>query len=157
MTVVIEAATSAAFKPFGALIEAPKLFGVRNGYTDWLGSARSDMTPRLHMNLVAPTSVPYAITLLERHPYSSQIFIPLDVERYLVAVAPSLQDGGPDQARLQVFAVPGNVGVVYRAGVWHAGATVLERPGSFAVLMWRNDTADDEEFLPLAVPIQIVV
>jgi ureidoglycolate lyase len=38
------------------------------------------------------------------------------------------------------------MGVIYRAGVWHAGAAVLDRPGSFAVLMWRCGDDGDDEF-----------
>jgi ureidoglycolate lyase len=153
---IIEPVTSEALKPFGTLVKAPNVSGVRNVYTDWLGSPREGMTPRLHINSVAPVVVPYSISLLERHPYSAQFFIPLDVARYLIVVSPSLPNGKPDIAGVRVFGAPGNVGVVYGPGVWHAGATVLERQGSFAVMMWRNDSEDDEEFLPLSAPIQII-
>jgi ureidoglycolate lyase len=142
--------TEAAIAPFGAIIQPPAETGVRNFYTSWLGSERCGMTPRLHVNLVQPSPLPYSIDTLERHPHSAQIFIPLDVERYIIVVAPD-----PDLTRAQAFLAPGNVGIVYKQGVWHAGATVLDRPGSFTVLMWRNDTPDDEEFISLPHPIQI--
>ena len=141
--------------PFGALIEAPRISGVRNLYTEWLGSSRAGVTPRLHINLVAPSALPYTVSMLERHPQSAQIFVPLAVERYVIVVAESLSDGSPDLARLRAFEAPGNVGMVYGRGVWHAGATVLGEQGSFAVLMWRDDTPDDDEFLPLRIPVSI--
>jgi len=142
--------TDAAFAPFGAIVQAPAEAGVRNFYTEWLGSERAGMTPRLHVNKVMASALPCSIDLLERHPYSSQIFIPLDVSRYIVVVAPET-----DITSVQAFLAPGNVGIVYRAGVWHAGARVLDRAGSFAVIMWRNDSADDEEFISLAQAIEL--
>jgi ureidoglycolate lyase len=147
--------TETAIAPFGAIIQPPAEPGLRNFYTSWLGSERTGMTPRLHVNKVMATTLPCTIDTLERHPHSSQIFIPLDVTRYIVVVAPEAPNGGPDITRVQAFLAPGNVGIVYRQGVWHAGASVLDGPGSFAVLMWRNDTPDDEEFVPLAHKIEL--
>jgi len=143
--------TEAGIADFGAIVQAPAEAGVRNFYTEWLGSERAAMTPRLHVNKVSATTLPCSIDMLERHPYSSQIFIPLNVSRYIVVVAPE----GPDITRAQAFLAPGNVGIVYRQGVWHAGARVLDRAGSFAVMMWRNDSADDEEFISLAQAIEL--
>jgi ureidoglycolate lyase len=120
-----------------------------------LGSQRAGMTPRLHTNHVTAAALPYTIDTLERHPYSAQIFIPLDVARYVVVAAPDAPDGGPDITRIQAFLAPGNLGIVYRQSVWHAGASVLDRPGSFTVLMWRNDSPDDEEFISLGHSIQL--
>jgi ureidoglycolate lyase len=40
--------------------------------------------------------------------------------------------------------LPGTRGVIYAPGVWHMGATVLDRPGHFAVLMYRGGPDDDE-------------
>jgi ureidoglycolate lyase len=95
------------------------------------------------------------IDTLEQHPHSAQIFLPLDVARYLIVVAPSDELGNPDLAHSEAFLAPGNVGIVYRPGVWHAGAAVLDRPGSFGVLMWRNDTADDEVFRQLSTSLRV--
>ena len=49
--------------------------------------------------------------------------------------------------------VPGNVGVIYRTGVWHAGMTALDHDAQFAVMMWRGAQDDDvfETIPPLAV------
>ncbi len=147
--------TEAAMAPFGAVIKAPAQPGDRNIYTSWLRSERTGMTARLHMNLVSAAALPYSIDKLERHLHTAQIFIPLDVARYIVVVAPDAVSGGPDVTRLQAFLAPGNLGIVYRQGVWHAGASVLDRPGSFGVLMWRNDSSDDEEFVELGHAIEL--
>jgi ureidoglycolate lyase len=147
--------TSDAFKPFGAVIEPPALPGERSFYTQWLGSSRSGMEPRLHVNHVPASSLPYAVEVLERHPYAAQIFLPLDVASYVIVVAPPALNGDPDTDKAQGFVASGTVGIVYAPGVWHAGMTVLARTGSFGVLMWRNDTDDDEEFFSLASPLLI--
>ncbi len=148
--------TDSAIAPFGALIQAPARAGERSFYTQWLGSARAGMTPRLHVNLVPEATLPYVINTLERHPYSAQIFIPMNISRYVVVVAPDGANGVPDVENVRAFVVAGTVGIVYRAGVWHAGASVLDKGGSFSVMMWRNDSADDEEFVSLEQPVQLI-
>lgn len=147
-------ATPEAFAPFGALITPPAHPGERAFYSEWLGSTHPDATPRLHVNYVPRTALPCAIASLERHPHAAQIFLPLQVSRYLIVVAPSYADGQPDLEHLVAFIAPGGLGAVYRANTWHAGATVLDRDGHFAVSMWRNDR-DDDEFLLLNETLQI--
>jgi len=147
--------TAESIAPFGEMILAPAEVGERSFYTQWLGSERSEMTPRLHVNYVRASTLPMIIDTLEQHPHSAQIFLPLDVARYLIVVAPSDELGNPDLAHSEAFLAPGNVGIVYRPGVWHAGAAVLDRPGSFGVLMWRNDTADDEVFRQLSTSLRV--
>ncbi len=156
LEVRLEPLTAAAFAGFGAVIEAPVEVGGRCEYSEWLGSGRAGMTARLHLNRLEPVALPRLIETLERHPYSAQVFVPLDVASYVVVVAAAGEDGTPDAGSAQAFLAPGNLGIVYAPGVWHAGAAVLEQAGSFAVLMWRNDTGDDEEFAPLAQPLEIL-
>ena len=48
-------------------------------------------------------------------------------------------------------------GVTYAMGTWHHPVTVLDGPASFAVLMWRDGTAGDEEFVPVTTPLTIVL
>lgn len=123
-------------------------------YTEWLGSEHEGVTPRLHVNYVPQTATPYNVTLLEKHPYAAQIFLPLMAERYMIVVTPSLPDGSPDLSGAKALIAPGNLGVVYKANTWHAGATAIDGKAHFAVHMWRNDK-DDDEFLTLSEPITI--
>ncbi len=133
--------TEEAFAPFGAVIAQPQNIGERRMYSQWLGG--EGLSPVLHVNAVAPVVLPHRVSLLERHPHANQAFIPLDVSRYLVTVAPSDEAGKPRLDDLVAFLVPGNLGVVYGRGVWHAGACVLDRIGHFSVLMWRGKADDD--------------
>ena len=145
--------TAEAFAPFGALIDKPALSGERAFYSRWLGGDAS-LAPVFHVNRVPATRLPSAIARLEHHPHAAQAFVPLDVSRYLVTVAPSLGDGGPDLGGLRSFELPATMGVIYAPGVWHAGATVLDREGSFAVLMWRG-APDDDVFISID-PVDLV-
>jgi len=94
---------------------------------------------------------------MERHEFSSQSFMPLDVSRWLVVVAPSGADGGPDGSRAVAFLAGPGQGVTYHAGTWHHPLTILDRPGRFAVFMWRDGTRTDEEFRTLATPFTVEV
>lgn len=141
-----------AFAPFGAMIDKPSQAGERRFYSQWLGG--QGLEPVFHTNSVPEVSLPVTLAKLERHPHAAQCFVPLDVSRYLVTVAPSLADGSADLANLRSFVLPGSVGVIYAMGVWHAGASVLDRAGSFAVLMWRG-AKDDDVFAEIP-PVQLL-
>ena len=68
------------------------------------------------------------IEILERHPYTTQAFTPMggDSERaYMVVVADSLEDGSPDVSSIKAYAMKGNEGICYVAGVWHAPMAVI--------------------------------
>ncbi|KAI3317994.1 ureidoglycolate hydrolase [Xylariaceae sp. AK1471] len=106
------------------------------------------------------------VKILERHPFTSQTFIPLTADatrRYLVIVAPTLdptaEDDGlpapdgtvggrlpgrglPDVRRLKAFVATGEQAVTYAAGTWHAPMVVLGAPDStvdFVVVQFAND------------------
>lgn len=151
-TIQLAAQPSAdAFAPYGQFITRPAAHGQRQFYSDTLPVA--GLSPVLHTNFNRPTPLPATIGKLERHPHAAQAFIPLDVARYIVTVCPALADGSPDLDRVLSFAMPGTEGVIYARGVWHAGASVLDCDGSFAVLMWRGQANDDEiiEISPLTL------
>lgn len=96
------------------------------------------------------------VALLERHPYSSQTFFPLDVGRYLVVVCDCAEDGGPDPRTLQAFSVPGNVGIHYHPGTWHMGISALAGAGDFLMLVHEDQTPDDCEFRSIA-PVRLML
>lgn len=132
----------ARFAPFGSFIDAPGRVGERRMYSEWLVPV-GRLTLQFHINRVAASVLPLTIEQVERHPHAAQVFLPLDVTRYVVAVMASDAAGRPDPATTRAFLLPQTLGVVYRAGVWHAGITVLDTVASFAVLMWRGSPDDD--------------
>jgi ureidoglycolate lyase len=94
---------------------------------------------------------------MARHEFSSQSFIPMDVSRYLIVVAPHLPAGTPDTRQARAFIVPGDVGITYGADVWHHPIAVLDRPGRFAIVMWADGSDRDEEFVKLEQPFEIIL
>ena len=152
MVTIQNGCTAEEFAPFGAVIDRPAEAGQRQFYSDWLGG--EGIAPVFHVNHVPAASLPVTLNKLERHPHAAQCFVPLDVSRYLVTVAPSLPDGAADLRGLRSFLLPGCLGVIFARGVWHAGASVLDRAGAFAVLMWRG-APDDDVFVEIP-PTQLV-
>ena len=148
MEIAPQRLTREAFAPFGDVIEVPTAPG-RNYYADALGNLRADARPSLSMSYREPTQDrPLRSEMLERHEFSSQTFVPVDVARWLIVVAPHARAGGPDMAGLKAFVATGAQGVTYRPNTWHHGLTTLDRPGRFAVFMWLAGT-QDEEFVPV--------
>ena len=139
-------ADEARFAPYGRLVDAPDEVGARAFYSDSLHERPDQAAPVLHTNRVAPVELPLRLTRVERHPLAAQCFLPLDVSRYIVVVMPSDANGAPVPGRALGMIVPGTRGVIYNRGVWHMGASVLDRDGSFAVLMWRGGIRPDDEF-----------
>jgi ureidoglycolate lyase len=111
-----------------------------------------------------------SVEILERHPYTTQTFIPLGISpsdasqaRYLVIVAPSLPPseadkslpvpagaglpgrGLPDLTRLKAFVARGSQAVTYGAGTWHAPMIVVgSRPIDFVVVQFANDVGVED-------------
>ena len=140
--------TREAFAPFGDVIDVPQEAG-RTYYEDALGNLRGEAKPSLSMSFRVPTpDRPLKSELMERHEFSSQTFVPVDVARWLIVVAPHASAGGPDLAGVKAFIATGKQGVTYKPNTWHHGLTVLDKPGRFAVFMWRAGQKD-EEFVPV--------
>ena len=76
--------------------------------------------------------------------------MPIDVARWLIVVAPHARAGGPDLARRQGLHRHRQAGRHLQPNTWHHGLTVLDKPGRFAVFMWRDGGKGDEEFVPVA-------
>lgn len=149
MEIVPQPLTQAAFAAFGDVIDVPTEAG-RKYYEDALGNLRPEAKPSLSLSLKPETpDRPLRADMLERHEFSSQTFVPIDVARWLIVVAPHAAAGGPDASQVRAFIATGRQGVTYKPNTWHHGLTVLDRPGRLAVFMWRAG-AKDEEFVPVS-------
>ncbi|PKS05758.1 hypothetical protein jhhlp_007587 [Lomentospora prolificans] len=121
------------------------------------------------ISLPEPRNHQFSVTILERHPYTSQTFIPLSSPRkkasYLVIVAPTLPNmpdypamptprgkglpgpGLPDLKRLKAFIASGDQAVTYGAGTWHAPMVVLGKPEDkvdFVVVQFANGVGSED-------------
>ena len=60
---------------------------------------------------------PMKIDMMEKHPLSSQAFIPMKETTFLCFVAPPGES--PDINKIQSFIVPPKNGINYKPGIWH--------------------------------------
>ena len=60
---------------------------------------------------------PLSIDMLEMHPLSSQVFLPLNKVDFIVLVAPS--DIKPDLSKIEIFKISNGDGINFNTGVWH--------------------------------------
>ncbi|MFZ4405892.1 MAG: ureidoglycolate lyase [Paracraurococcus sp.] len=142
-----EPLTSAAFLPYGEVIECPARPG-RTYFEDALSSLRPAARGSISLTVKAPlTALPLRSTTMERHEFSSQSFVPQEAGRWLAIVAPHAAAGGPDMDRARAFLCRPDQGVTYGANVWHHPFTVLDREARFVIFMWRDGTSSDEEFV----------
>jgi ureidoglycolate lyase len=141
-----EPLTSAAFLPFGEVIEGPAIPG-RTYFEDALANLRPHARPSISLTVKHEASaMPLRSTTMERHEFSSQSFIPQEAGRWLVIVAPHAKGGEPDMARARAFLAGPVQGVTFGADVWHHPFTILDAPARFVILMWRDGSKGDEEF-----------
>lgn len=104
-----------------------------------------------------PVSGPIAIAALERHPHSTQSFLPLAAGRWLVLVAPKDAAGLPDLSGARAFLAGPQDAICIGRDVWHAGLTVLDGPAQFGMIMWKADSGEDGVVHRLAEAVLVEV
>jgi ureidoglycolate lyase len=96
------------------------------------------------------TQEPFALRLLERHPLSTQVFVPMNAGRYLVIVA--LGGERPEAPSLRAFLAHGTQGVSYHPGVWHHPMIALDAVTDFACLVWEDGSDADCDLVHDPIP-----
>lgn len=157
MKLVADTITEAAFAPFGQILALP----AEAGRVDYSAFAENRRPGRAGLcfrtSLTDPSVLPLRTRVMERHAFSSQAFLPVDVARYVVMVAPDAADGGPDLAGARLFLVDGRTGINYRANVWHHPMTVLDRSAVFATVMFNDGGDRDEDWADLPVEVELAL
>ncbi|MFT0532124.1 ureidoglycolate lyase [Castellaniella hirudinis] len=136
----IETLARETFAPFGDVIQADdaaKHFTINEGNTERyhdLAAIDPGADGRAIVSIFRgkPRSLPFTITLMERHPKASQAFIPLSGKPYLVVVAKA--ETAPAVQDLRVFLCHGDQGVNYAPGVWHHPLLALESVCDFLII-----------------------
>jgi len=132
--------TARAFSSFGEVIEiddAVTHYPINRGFTErYHDLATLDLTlekgrPIVNLFRATPLPQPFSITMMERHPLSSQTFMPLGHEPYLVVVAPA---GEFSIDQLHAFIANCDQGVNYRRGTWHHFCLALNTISDFLVI-----------------------
>lgn len=138
-TLVVEVLTREAFAPFGDVIELdgakhyPINLGTTERYHDLARVDTSDEGGRTLINVFRgqPRSLPFEVTMMERHPLGSQAFIPVHDRPYLVVVAPA---GDLDHTALRAFVARRGQGVNIAKGVWHHPLIACGEVSDFVVI-----------------------
>ncbi len=143
--------TREAFAPFGTVIEADPatMRHINGGNTErYHALAEAEATgedAKVIINLFrgSPRAFPYAVDMMERHPFGSQSFSPIDDRPWLVVVA---EDEGGRPGRPQVFRAGGRQGINYRRNVWHHPLMTLDAVSDFLVVDRLGGGVNLEEF-----------
>ena len=91
---------------------------------------------------------PMRIDMMEKHPLSSQAFIPMKETTFISFVAP--QGDFPEISKIQSFIIPPKTGINYKPGIWHfplistedTNFIVIDRKGSGKNLIIHKFTKD---------------
>lgn len=157
--------TVKAFAPFGDVISA----GLRAGESANQGTAtrfdrctellnhRPGVTANVSVFRSVAKRLPFEVKLLEHHPYSTQAFLPMVCSRFLVCVAPTAADGGPDVRGLRAFLCEPGQGINYRVGVWHHPIVALDRSADFVMVAFEDGTVNDCVIVKLEAPVRVTV
>jgi ureidoglycolate lyase len=130
--------TADAFAPFGQLIEARgQAMAINHGATrrfhDLAGLDCSAEGGRAIVSIFRsmPPAFPFAVRVMERHPLSSQAFMPLSGRPFLVVVA---RAGAFDRQGVRAFRAAPGQGVNFARGTWHHFNLALEAQSDFLVI-----------------------
>jgi ureidoglycolate lyase len=143
--------TRERFLPFGDVIEA---HGARPGTMnsarferfDDLCSVDTGAHGRASVSIArcrSATPLPYRFDVVERHPLSSQAFVPLAPARFVVVVAPPGESVEADE--LRAFVTNGRQGVNYHRGTWHMPLIAFETGQAFLVIDRAGDLPNCDE------------
>jgi ureidoglycolate lyase len=143
--------TQDAFAPFGQVIEADpaRMKFINGGNTERFHAlGQADVTGEgacviLNIFRGQPRPFPYELTMMERHPFGSQSFSPLNGRPYLVVVSAD-EEGKPGEP--QVFLARGDQGVNYGRNVWHHPLMTIGEVSDFLVVDRDGPGNNLEEF-----------
>ena len=129
---------------------------------NWLGELSNLRPDGARANLCLFRSQPFPaaefpVRLLERHPFSTQVFIPINCSRHYLIVVALGGDAGPDLLTLRAFLVGREQGITYRPGVWHHPLIALDRETDFACVVWEDESRGDCEVRKLGETIAIAL
>lgn len=123
-------------------------------------SELKNLRPQAELNMCvfrcSPAVLPLEISLLEKHEFSTQIFLPMSSSASYLAIV-CLGGSEPDLKTLSAFHVVGPQGISYHPGVWHYPITALGVSIDFACLVYECDTAQDCTIHNFKEPLQITL
>jgi ureidoglycolate lyase len=136
----IHALTRDSFRTYGDVIQVAESrhYTINQGWAERYADLAeidlldSDGKPNVGIVRAEPRPLPLKVKLMERHPKSSQLFIPLVPRPFLVLVAPPGDPLKPEN--LIAFKTMAGQGINYRRGVWHHPLIALDQSTDFLVV-----------------------
>lgn len=143
-TLNTEPLTPQSFAPFGDVLDTTGPFKLinQNQCRRHHNRARLDFTnatPGISIFHAEARTLPYTLTMIERHPLGSQAFIPMTQNPFLIITATD------PSTKPRAFLTNGAQGINLATGVWHGVLTPLTAPGLFAVIDRIADDPNLEE------------
>ncbi|MER9656628.1 ureidoglycolate lyase [Mesorhizobium sp. M0152] len=149
--IVARPLTRESFAAFGDVIDMsgdnhyPINGGKAERYHDLATAEATGPNGRVLISMVrgTPYELPLKLTMVERHPFGSQAFIPLSPRPFLVVVC---HDGAEGPGEPQAFITAPGQGINYRRNLWHGVLTPLGEPQDFVIVDRGGDGSNLEEF-----------
>lgn len=143
--------TREAFAEFGDVLDTsreshyPINAGMTERYHDLARIEAEGPNARVVVSIAKarPYAFPLILSMVERHPFGSQAFMPLSQAPFLVVVCHDTNDG-PGEPHVFVTA-PGQ-GVSYPRNTWHGVLTPIGAPQDFLIVDRDGDGTNLEEF-----------
>lgn len=144
-TIKLEELNKPAFAAFGDVIEIDehtRHYPINNATTERFHDLSTaiatgeDARVIFSMARAAPFSLPLQLTMMERHPYGSQAFVPVRPCSFVVVVAGD--EGGKPGTPMAFLTRPGQ-GINYFAGTWHGALTALDESMDFLIVDREGD------------------
>jgi ureidoglycolate lyase len=153
-TLSVQPLTKEAFAPFGEVIETegarhwPINYGYAERYNDLakVDVLQDEGRPLINIYRATPWPQPIRLKEVERHPLSSQAFVPLTQIPFLIVVAKPGNAPGPED--LRAFMTSGQQGINLSRGVWHHPLLALKQVCDFVVVE-RGGTEKNCDIVPL--------
>ncbi|HEY1385661.1 MAG TPA: ureidoglycolate lyase [Dongiaceae bacterium] len=135
----VQPLTRDAFKPYGDVLQVgdTRHYTINQGWAErYADMAALDLLegegrPNIGIVRAKARPMPLKVLLVERHPMSSQMFIPLAPRPFLVVVGPP---GELRPEKLVAFRTVAGQGVNYGRGVWHHPLIALDQSTDFLVV-----------------------
>ena len=149
----LETLSSSSFKDYGDVIDGASISSgslINNGYTlrsserSTVVSGDENGSAVITMFETKPIELPFRLNALERHPLSSQAFINIDNNPYIVVVA---KPGDLELNEVRAFLARPDQGVNIGKGVWHHHNLCLNGTTRFVVIERSGPEDNFDEYL----------
>ncbi len=135
-----EELTEENFADFGEVvsIQSKQSKTINNGFAEKFADIASLDTKEdqgqtsVHIFVAKSRQFPLHISMLEKHPYFSQTFIPRHSSPFIVVVAPPSEK--PSIEKIKAFITNGEQGINYSRGVWHFPLISIKDNSQFIVI-----------------------